>query len=168
MSEKTPKKFFYVSISIFLMLSIFTLIIFLSAKSELEKEYNDQVEIMGELTVKNFKESVFNNITYLENLKERIVESDGDYFKYWKNDANRIIDQNPALKFIEYIDSNGIIKEIVPLEPNKEALNIDIKKLSYRYPEWKKHSKTKTTNITNWIKLTQGGYVFLVLLRLID
>jgi|TARA_R100000479_G_scaffold70100_3_gene33850 signal transduction histidine kinase/CheY-like chemotaxis protein len=162
MSEKTPKKFFYVSISIFLMLSIFTLIIFLSAKSELEKEYNDQVEIMGELTVKNFKESVFNNITYLENLKERIVESDGDYFKYWKNDANRIIDQNPALKFIEYIDSNGIIKEIVPLEPNKEALNIDIKKLSYRYPEWKKHSKTKTTNITNWIKLTQGGYVFLV------
>ena len=162
MSKKTPKKFYYISISTSLILIALSLFIFFSAKSELDKEYNDQVKTMGKLTIKSFKETVFNNIIYLENLKERIVESNGNYFKYWKNDASRIIDQNPALKFIEYIDSDGIIKEIVPFKPNEEALNIDLKKISYRYPEWKKHSNNNTTNITNWIKLTQGGYVFLV------
>ena len=162
MSKKTPKKFYYISISTSLILIALSLFIFFSAKSELDKEYNDQVKTMGELTIKSFKETVFNNITYLENLKERIVESNGNYFKYWKNDARRIIDQNPALKFIEHIDSDGIIKEIVPFKPNEKALNIDLKKISYRYPEWKKHSNNNTTNITNWIKLTQGGYVFLV------
>ena len=162
MSKKSQKKFYYISIFTFLILSFFSLIIYLRADSELEKAYNNKIQEMGQLTVKNFKKAVFTNISYLENLKERIVESNGDYFKYWENDANRIIDQNSALKFIEYIDSDGIIRSIVPLEPNKQALNIDIKKLSYRYPEWKKHTSGNTTNITNWVKLTQGGYVFLV------
>ena len=162
MSKKNQKKFYYISIFTFLILSFFSLIIYLRAVSELEKGYNNKIQEMGQLTVENFKKAVFTNISYLENLKERIVESNGDYFTYWENDANRIINQNPALKFIEYIDSDGIIRSIVPLNSNKQALNIDIKKLSYRYPEWKKHTSGNTTNITNWIKLTQGGYVFLV------
>ena len=162
MSKRKPKKFYYVSISLFLILSFISLLLYVRANSELEKEHTAQIQSMGEITVKNFEETVFNNITYLENLKDRIVESKGEYFKYWENDAHRIIDQNSALKFIEYINSDGIIKAVVPFQQNKEAVNLDIKKLSYRYPEWNKHTSNNTTNITNWIKLTQGGYVFLI------
>ncbi|MCZ4318963.1 ATP-binding protein [Aequorivita viscosa] len=61
-----------------------------------------------------------------------------------------------------FIDSTGVINFINPLEPNRKALNLDIKKLSYRYPDWFANSKDTVINITSWLDLTQSGKAFLV------
>ena len=162
MRKKNSKAFYYISLSIFLIVSFLAFFIYFRANSELEKEYNAKLQSLSEITVKNFEKTVFDNITYLENLKERIVESKGAYFKYWQNDANRIIEQNSAVKFVEFIDSTGIIRSVVPYEENKKVINLDITELDYRYEDWLENTRNNTINITNWVALTQGGDLFLV------
>ncbi|MGB0177518.1 MAG: response regulator, partial [Owenweeksia sp.] len=64
--------------------------------------------------------------------------------------------------FVEWIDSNMIVRRVEPPRGNEEAINLDISKVGYRRDNWRKHTADSTVNITNWVKLTQEGYAFLV------
>lgn len=130
----------------------------LQAHKELLKK---EVETNGRLRFQEFLSSGENNVTALENLKERIEMTHGDYFEYWEEDAQLILLQNPSFKFVQWIDSSMIIKKIMPLEGNEAALELDISN-HHRKDEWLHHARDSSTNITSWIPLTQGGSSFLV------
>ena len=121
-----------------------------------------QLEIAANLTYQDFGKIIRHNITSLEDMRDRIVESNGKFKTYLRSDTQRIIKQNQAIKFIEYIDSTGVINFIAPFETNKEAFNLDIKSVGYRYESWSSNAKDTLVNITSWVNLTQPGKAFLV------
>src|SRR5690606_22101695 len=110
----------------------------------------------------DFQKIIGYNINSLEDLRDRIVESNGNFKVYLNPETKRIINQNQSIKFVEFIDSTGIINFVAPLAANKEALNLDIKTIAYRYPSWLAHAKDTLINITPWVSLTQPGKAFLV------
>lgn len=116
----------------------------------------------GKLLSKEFTNIMLSDISRLENVKNRLEFTNGNYFKNWEHDANLILKQNASFKFIEWIDSTMVIRKISPLKGNEKALNLDISTLDYRKNEWINHSKSGKTNITSWLKLTQSGNAFLV------
>ncbi|MDZ7848853.1 MAG: hypothetical protein U5L96_20175 [Owenweeksia sp.] len=85
-----------------------------------------EIKLTGHFTALKFENVIQNNIKALENLGARIEVTDGEYFDFWEHDARRIIRQNPSFRFVEWIDSNMVIRKIEPLEGNEPALNLDI------------------------------------------
>jgi|GEM_PF-475963 signal transduction histidine kinase/CheY-like chemotaxis protein len=162
MQKIIPKRFYFISITVFLISSSICLLIFIKIRQNHTNSYNNQIQTSGNLAAQDFQKTVYNNIKSLENLKFRIEESNGEFFNFLDNDSKRIIAQNPAIKFIEWIDKNGIITRVVPKEENKDVVGLDIKLLKYRYPDWLKFSQKDVINITPWVKLTQGGNAFLI------
>lgn len=120
-----------------------------------------EIETNGRLRFQEYLSSGENNVTALENLRERIEMTQGEYFRYWEEDAQLILRQNPSFKFIQWIDSSMVIRKIKPLSGNEAALELDISDHN-RKEEWLHHIKDSSTNITSWIPLTQGGSSFLV------
>lgn len=121
-----------------------------------------QVQLMGDLVKDRFSRIIEQNIYTLKNLVDRIHKTDGDYFEYWQSDAEFIVEQNPSFKFIEFIDSSMIIREVFPFKDNKSIIGLDISKIDYRRPSWILNTQRNKTNVTPWVKLRQGGEAFLV------
>ncbi|SRX73859.1 ATP-binding protein [Aequorivita antarctica] len=150
------------SIILFLFLSALSVISYNKTVEDQRQAKLRQLEIAGNLTYQDFKKIIGHNIASLENLRDRIVESNGNFKTYLKSDTERIIKQNQSIKFIEYIDSTGVINFVVPFDPNRAVLNLDIKTVGYRYASWIANSKDTLVNITSWVDLTQHGKAFLV------
>lgn len=155
-------RFVLLSLILFLLLSSLCFLIFDTALSEQKKEKLQRLEISGNVTFEDFKNVIRHNVISLEDLRDRIVESNGKFKIYLESDTDRMTRKSQAIKFVEFIDSNGIIKFIAPLEANKKVLNLDIKNIGYRYPSWHLNSQDTLTNITPWVNLTQHGKAFLI------
>ena len=82
--------------------------------------------------------------------------------KYWDLDAKLIIEQNPSFEFVEWIDSNMVIQKIQPEIGNEPAIGLNISNLPYRRDQWIESALDSSINITEWVRLTQGGESFLV------
>ncbi|WP_142783627.1 hypothetical protein [Changchengzhania lutea] len=116
----------------------------------------------GKLASQEFNLVLKQSIESIENLKTRLEYTDGKNFKYWKDDAQLLLEQHPSIHFVEWINSNMVIKSIVPLIGNKSVLGLDISKIVYRKKEWVEHSFDDSTNITPWANMIQGGQAFLI------
>ncbi|UKM64801.1 response regulator [Flavobacteriaceae bacterium GSB9] len=145
---------------------IITLLIVLTVWNKYAKSNNklieDNVIQTGRLISKEFKNIVETDLAQIQNLKNRIEFTNGLYLNHWEKDASMLIEQNPSFKFLEWIDSTMVIRKIMPLKGNEDALNLDISQLDYRRDEWLKHRENNSANITHWVKLTQSGHAFLV------
>ena len=155
-------KFALLSIILFVFLSALCIISYYRTLNDQKQAKLRQLEIAGTLTYQDFKKIISHNIISLEDMRDRIVESNGKFKTYLKPDTERIIKQNQSIKFIEYIDSTGVINFVAPFYPNREVLNLDIKSVGYRYESWIENSKDTLVNITSWVDLTQHGKAFLV------
>lgn len=155
-------KFALLSIILFLFLSALCLVSYYRTLNDQKQAKLRQLEIAGTLTYQDFKKIISHNIVSLEDMRDRIVESNGKFKTYLKSDTERIIKQNQSIKFIEYIDSTGVINFVAPYYPNRKVLNLDIKSVGYRYQSWIENSKDTLVNITSWVDLTQHGKAFLV------
>lgn len=161
MTFKFSKKELIFPLSVFVVLMVFALFLWDKTLKTQDDLLKKEIQTSGHLRSQEFYKSVTQNIKALENLKQRIEMTNGDYFEYWEEDAQLILDQNPSFKFVEWIDSSMVIRKITPLKGNEAVVGLDISKL-YRAEEWKEHSHNSKTNITSWVSLTQGGNAFLV------
>ncbi|MTI88948.1 MAG: PAS domain S-box protein [Balneolaceae bacterium] len=116
----------------------------------------------GKFASQQMEVAISDNIRTLNNITSRIEYTEGDYFDNWQNDARMMIAQEPAFKFMEWIDHEMIIREVVPFEENHAALGLDIGNLDYRRPDWLATKRDSVTNITHWIELVQGRFAFLI------
>lgn len=127
-----------------------------------QKILQQKVELTGQFTAQNLERAVRDDINTLENLRGRIEITNGAYFENWEYDADLMLRQHPSFRFVEWIDSNMIVRRIHPLQGNEAALNLDISTKAYRKDEWIEHSLDSIINITPWVNLEQGGHAFLV------
>ena len=162
MINKISKNQYWIPLLCFLIPAGLCIAIYLNFKSGIPQRLSDQIQLTGSLAAQDFKRTVRNNVQAIHNLAERIEETDGEYYNYWKQDAQRLLRQNESLTFVELISSEGIIQDIYPRVKNKPAIGLDITKLDYRYSDWKTKSEQGLTNITQWLQLSQGGDSFLI------
>ncbi|ALM08135.1 hypothetical protein SB49_10215 [Sediminicola sp. YIK13] len=161
MSFKFSKKELIYPLLVFMTLMVVVVALWNKTLKTQESLLKNEIQTSGHLRSQEFYHSIENNIKALENLKQRIEITNGDYFQYWEEDAQLILDQNPSFKFVEWIDSSMVIRKITPLKGNEAVVGLDISKL-YRADEWREHSENSKTNVTSWVRLTQGGNAFLV------
>lgn len=121
-----------------------------------------ELEIKAEYTARNMQDIITGSMQKLDNLRYRLQRTNGEYFEYWADDARLILQQSLGYKFIEWIDSNMVIRRIEPLAGNEAAINLDISQIAYRRSEWISHIKDSSINVTPWAEMTQGGHAFLV------
>ncbi len=150
------------SIMVWILLSWVVLIIWRGYVNQIEESQRNEVILTGQFISQQFAQLVKQDIEALENLKERIEISNGDFFQFWAYDARRILEQNPSFLLVEWIDSNKIIQRIEPLRGNESALFLDLNSVPYRTQGWIKTKTDSATNITEWAQLTQLGNAFLV------
>jgi signal transduction histidine kinase/FixJ family two-component response regulator len=160
--KRLNKKRVYFPLAAFIITLVFTILIWNDLAKSHELLIKENLVQIGKSTSEKFQSILNYDIEGLENLKNRLEFTNGSHFEYWEKDAQLLLEQNPSFHFIEWIDSNMIIRNIVPLNENKGALNLDISKIGYRNIEWKEHAKNDVINITPWSKMTQGGYAFLI------
>jgi signal transduction histidine kinase/CheY-like chemotaxis protein len=147
---------------LFIVISLCFFVAWRSYRVQVDESQESQVQLMGDLVKDRFSRIIQQNIFTLQNLSERIQQTEGDYFKYWKSEVGFIIKQNPSFKFVEHIDSNMLIQDVVPINDNEKAIGLNIAQISYRKAAWIFKSKNRKTNVTPWVKLKQGGEAFLV------
>ena len=162
MTSFVKRKEFYIALLAFILLNLIVLFLWSRYTSGQQLELKHKIEYTGKQLTNDINTSIRNDIIVLENLKNRFQITNGDYFKYWENDAEVILEQNQSFKFIEWIDSTMVIRKITPLKGNEAVIGLNISQFEYRNAPWIRHSKSGTTNITPWAKLTQGGRAFLV------
>ena len=162
MFAKVRKREVLIPFFSFLLLNLLVLFLWDQSVTAQKLALQRRVHNSGELLSKKFLSIIKRDIQSLENLKYRFEITNGDYFNYWENDAELLLQQNASFKFIEWIDDSLIIRKINPTKGNEAAIGLDISKIDYRRDEWIRHSKDGSTNITPWSKMTQGGHAFLV------
>ena len=158
---KPSKKELIFPLAVFAALTAIVFMLWNNSLNTQKSNFTREIQNTGSLRAKEFFSLVKYDIKSLENLKQRIEMSNGSYFDYWEKDAGLILEQNSSFGFIEWLDSSMVIKKVIPLVGNMAAIGLDLTKHP-RYPEWKKHVKDSSTNISAWTKLYQGGSAFLV------
>ena len=150
------------SIAVGIVMAFIVLLIWRDYEKQVERTAENKLNITGQFISNSLNGVITQNIRTLQNLKSRIEVTDGDYFDFWGHDANLILEQNPSFVFVEWIDSNMIIQRIEPMPGNEAALGLDVSKVGYRTAKWQRSARDSSINVTNWAKLTQRGYAFLV------
>ncbi|MAW95248.1 MULTISPECIES: response regulator [unclassified Leeuwenhoekiella] len=161
----TPKlsiKSYWIAGVFFLVPLIICLTLYSYVQNQLPQRLSNQIQLSGSLASQDFKRTVEKNVEALHDITERIEETEGLYFQYWKEDAVRLLKQSASLEFVEFINRNGIIEDVVPFAKNRAAQGLDITKLDWRYGDWQRTATTDDVNITHWTSLTQGGFSFLI------
>ncbi len=144
------------------VLSFFVILIWFGNQKSIEQSQKSKVRETAKLVTHQFKTAVHDNLNTLLNLKSRLEVTDGSYFDFWKYDAGRIVNQDSSFLFVEWIDSSMVIRKVEPMEPNKNAIGLDISKLDYRSIDWLQAKEDSLVNVTHWLKLVQGPDAFLV------
>ncbi len=161
-SPQSSLRSFWIAGVFFLVPALICILIYSSFKRELPVRLSNQILLSGSLAAQDFKRTVEENVQALQDIAERIEDTKGVYFEYWKDDAYRLLDQNGPVQFVEFINKDGIIEDVVPLSENKAAQGLDIKNLDWRYGDWQRNANLGKMNITQWAGLTQGGFSFLI------
>lgn len=151
-----------ISLLVTIVFVIFVVLSWQHYDDQIRESRRNKINLTGQFINDQFGAVINDNIELLFNLKRRIEITNGAYLQYWSFDAGLIIDQNPSFKFIEWIDSNMVIRKIEPVAGNEPALNLDISNVGYRRDQWIKSSLDSSINVTEWAQLTQGGNSFLV------
>lgn len=150
------------SIGLFVIISLAFIWAWRTYKADVQHERQERIQLMGQFSEEKVISVVNENIEVLKNLKKRIEFSDGYYFNYWEEDANLLLNQNSTFQFVEWIDSNMIIRKAVPREGNEAVFGYDISTLDYRNEDWIGNTLKNKVNFTPWLDLIQGGQAFLI------
>lgn len=161
MSFKIPKKEIIYPFSVFILLMIVVVALWKNSLDSNRELLKHDIEVNGLFQSQGFLSSGQKSIIVLENLMERLVMTDGDFFQYWEEDARLILKEDQSFKFVEWIDSSQVIRRIVPLKGNEAVIDMDLSNHP-RSLEWQRHVRDSSTNLTAWIPMMQGGHSFLI------
>lgn len=129
--SKTPNKFILwflnkplvVSFSVFLFLSILVLTLFDQQSKLTQEKQHHEMQIILESIHQNIEQSLKNY--YTTTLTLALTIDDQGKPKDFEKVSKSLIQSNQSI-FSAQLVPNGVIKYVYPLEPNKEALNLNL------------------------------------------
>lgn len=162
MSKKPIIARLSISALVFVFTSVIAFLVWSQYNEKVKAEQIEQIKVLGEHTRSRVWNVVNADIDHLKNFTNRLEFSEGGFFKYWQKDAGQLVKLDSSILFIEWIDSNMIIQDVVPIDPNREILKVDLNNVTYRVHGWMRAAVKGELNITPWVTLIQGGEAFLV------
>lgn len=80
----------------------------------------------------------------------------------WENDSLQYVNDFPDMQAIEWVNSNMMVKWVVPIEGNENAINFDLSTEKKRHATLLRAKQLKNTSISPSIELVQGKRGFLM------
>ncbi|MCC5634716.1 response regulator [Nostoc sp. CHAB 5844] len=102
------------------------------------------------------------HILALERMAKRWEASGGTPRQVWEVDATAYLDDFKGYKAIEWVDSTGYVRWVVPMQGNEVVLNLDLSQDAERRTALEKARIFRQTTLTHTLELKQGGKGFLV------
>ena len=137
-------------------------VLWYSYQQQQHDQMKDELQLRGEYIEEQIQSIVRENILSLDHLSKRIEFTQGEYFEKWKYDAQLLIKMHPSIQFVEVIDTNMIIRDVFPYDPNQNIVQLDLHTVDYRRDSWLENAADSNLNITSWKKMIQGGEAFLI------
>ncbi len=162
MQKNYTQKRYWIPLIVTVLLATITVLLYLYFLHDVPKRLGKEIKTTGKLASQDFQSFVGHNINALENLRARIEDSHGGYLQYLKKDAARIIAQNSSIEAIEWVDSNSVVRQMIPIEGNLHRLNKTVRLYPERLQDWRRHVKDSTTNITSYDKDNKDKHFFIV------
>ncbi|MEQ9186657.1 MAG: ATP-binding protein [Cryomorphaceae bacterium] len=151
-----------VSLAVFALTTTGSLWAWFRYQSDVEHEHRETINTLGEHTRSRIWGNINTDIDQLKNFANRLEFTHGDFMSYWQQDARQLVKLDSSIVFVEWIDSNMIIQDIVPFKLNRDAHQLDLKRVEYRAGPWLEAVKARRLNVTPWVDLVQGGRAFLM------
>lgn len=97
----------------------------------------------------------------LERMKERWVARQAPPFEEWQSDAQNYVNDHEVLRAVDWINSDYIVKWVVPLKGNESTLGLDLTFEKSRKISLDVAKQTRQYQLSKPIDLIQGGKGFL-------
>lgn len=150
------------SFVVFLLTTTGSLWIWVQFQQDVAQEHREAINTLGEHTRSRIWGTINTDIDQLKNFSNRIQFTRGDFMSFWQQDARQLVRLDSSILFIEWIDSNMIIQDVVPFKRNRDVHQLDLSTVDYRIEPWRKAVREKRLNVTSWENLIQGGQAFLM------
>ncbi|MEM7311085.1 MAG: PAS domain S-box protein [Planctomycetota bacterium] len=122
-------------------------------------------EAQSNATRASVEQAIGQRIDALERMAERWEASQGLTEELWRADAVHYIADLP-LQALEWLDSDGIVRWVEPIDGNEDAVGLSIRFEERRRDAHERALATGKTAATRALKLVQGGSGFTVLVPL--
>lgn len=111
----------------------------------------------SELIEHQFTQSLPSVITALQRMRARWEAKGGASYEEWSLDGHNYVEHLQGLRAIEWVDTNYIVRWVVPLKGNEAAVDLDLTFERKRKAALDKARSTKTFTLSEPITLVQGG-----------
>ncbi len=128
--------------------------------SEVQAEV-EKVESRLNIFSQEIKVVLRDNLKAVERMAKRWEFEEGLSRASWENDAQNYIKDVASLQALEWVDSQGYNRWIIPLEGNEAALNLDLKIEPRTAVALLRAKEEKKLQLTKTVELVQGGKGFL-------
>ncbi|TQF71244.1 ATP-binding protein [Pseudoalteromonas luteoviolacea] len=115
----------------------------------------------SELIEHQFINSMPAIINALERMRNRWVTRKGPPFSEWQLDALDYVNDHAGLRAVEWVNRDYIVKWVVPLKGNENAVNLDLTFEENRKKALDRAKELKSYTLSKPVKLVQGGKGFL-------
>lgn len=150
------------SVAVFVLTTTVSVWVWYRYQEDVATEYRETINTLGEHTRSRVWSTINREIDHLKNFSNRLEFTDGAFLKYWQQDAEQLVRLDSSIRFIEWIDSNMVIRDVIPFKRNRDIHMLDLNRVDYRVGPWKEAAKRDYLNITPWVNLIQGGQAFLI------
>lgn len=151
-----------ISLTVFVLTTTVSFWVWSRYLEDVDAEHKETINTLGEHTRSRVWSTINTDIDQLKNFTNRIEFRHGSFMDFWKQDALQLIRLDSSILFMEWIDSNMVIQDVVPFRPNRDIYKMNLQRADYRVEPWRTAVAQNKLNVTPWVNLIQGGQAFLM------
>ncbi|MCW9045512.1 MAG: PAS-domain containing protein, partial [Alphaproteobacteria bacterium] len=151
------------AMAVFVLLTLLIGTAWLNVVQQNEKSIRQQTAFAAKQFSARIEEFVKARTNSIELLVKEVAEkTENERDIYFKNHSVALQNKFPGFQAINWVDTNKIIRIIVPEEDNKPALNLDLKKIPPSAKAIERAFQSQQPTATPPINLAQGGEGFVI------
>ncbi len=158
MKKKIFKKRYWLSITTVLIFSCLTVLLYFYFNKSITDQLENQLQVTGEVAVRNFELSISKNLLYLENATQQ-MKGQSDLAQKWDSLSQRITGRNKNIVFTALMDEKGDLMANYPNNLMQDSitglrafLNRELKNndsLNAPYVKWLEQIDNETILLVN-------------------
>ncbi|WP_286270139.1 PAS domain S-box protein [Thalassotalea hakodatensis] len=143
-------------------LIVFTFALSQAVESWQHQQLQEKLNAHTKNVTQALKALIDTRVDALNRLAHRWYVHDSLTKKQWENDSLQYVNDFPDIKAIEWVNSNMLVKWVVPIAGNEKAINFDLSSESKRHTTLLRSQKMMRASISPSINLVQGPPGFLI------
>lgn len=154
----------WLPLAVFAMLCIVVLSLWTTLRLQEQSELRTKLDTEAENLSSHINADLRNRIPALQRLARKWEQHDSDFKEEFISDAQFFISDVPGFQAIEWVDSTGHVRWVVPLAGNEKAAGLDLTFEKNRREALERSRAIRSPAVTMPVDLVQGGKGILVFL----